>query len=300
MLLQALLIELTTNKHLVVDSASQKQKPDVGSVSGLPDEVKIAIGPHKVQVSESDEVFASIGAGCLKFQEDLVRYMSYEIGGVCPVDDVFAQKLILKGCEPLPRRRCHPKSPNVTGLLDLQGKEKMRWIYDNGRLDFGIDEVLRMKPEGMIRIGLDIGSGKGTFAARMQERNVTVVTSAMNLDGFVASKGLIAMQVSVSQRLPFFENMLDIVHSMDVLSYRIPDAMLEFVLYDVHRVLKPGGLFWIDNFLCLESQVNVTYVPMLEKVRFKKLRWFASAKFGSRKQRTERYYFSALLEKPMT
>ncbi|MCI62738.1 putative methyltransferase PMT19-like, partial [Trifolium medium] len=37
--------------------------------------------------------------------------MTYEIGGECPVDDALAQGLMLKGCEPLPRRRCHPKSP---------------------------------------------------------------------------------------------------------------------------------------------------------------------------------------------
>ncbi|KAJ0077954.1 hypothetical protein Patl1_36649 [Pistacia atlantica] len=72
-------------------------------------------GPHKLPLGKSpmtglDEVIAPVGAGCFKFQEGLVQYMTYEIGAECLVDDVFAQRLLLKGCEPLPRWRCHPKS----------------------------------------------------------------------------------------------------------------------------------------------------------------------------------------------
>ncbi|XWS11558.1 hypothetical protein CRYUN_Cryun37aG0008500 [Craigia yunnanensis] len=72
----------------------------------------------------------------------------------------------------------------------------------------------------------------------MRERNITIITSSINLDGpfnsFIASTGLIAIHVSISERLPFFENTLDIVHSMHVLSNWIPDAMLELTLYDIY------------------------------------------------------------------
>ncbi|KAK2662774.1 hypothetical protein Ddye_001348 [Dipteronia dyeriana] len=160
-----------------------------------------------------------------------------------------------------------------------------------------------MKPGGTIRIRLDIGGGSGTFAARMRERNVTIGTTSMNLDGpfnsFIASRGLISMHVSVSQRLPFFENTLDIVHSMHVLSNWIPDAMLEFTLYDIYRVLRPRGLFWLDHFFCLGSQLNETYVPMMDRIGFKKLRWNAGMKLDHGIQKNE-CYFSVLLEKPMT
>ncbi|KAH7576079.1 hypothetical protein ACOSP7_003833 [Xanthoceras sorbifolium] len=364
LLVQALLIELTTREHHHAQheestaarklSLSDTFVRGTGDSSfGLPEEVRLAIGSHKLPLgysprSGSDEVISPVGAGCFKFQEELVQYMTYEVGGECPIDDVFAQRLMLKGCEPLPRRRCHPKSPvnyvepapfpdslwvkpsdtsiiwdpytcksydclidrkNAPGFFDckdcfdLQGREKNRWLFDNGRLDYGIDQVLQMKPGGTIRIGLDIGGGSGTFAARMRERNVTIVTTSMNLDGpfnsFIASRGLISMHVSVSQRLPFFENTLDIVHSMHVLSNWIPDAMLEFTLYDIYRVLRPGGLFWLDHFFCLGSQLNETYVPMLDRVGFKKLRWNAGMKLDRGKEKNE-WYFSALLEKPMT
>ncbi|KAK1566934.1 hypothetical protein Q3G72_006280 [Acer saccharum] len=357
LLVQAMLIELTTRQHHHQETSRKLSLFDKfirGDLSfGLTDEVRLAIGSHKLPLgyssrSGSDEVITPVGAGCLKFQDELVQYMAYEVGGECPIDDVFAQRFMLKGCEPLPRRRCHPKSPvnyieptpfpeslwvkppdasiiwdpytcksydclidrkNVPGFFDckdcfdLQGREKSRWLFDNGRLDYGIDQVLKMKPGGTIRIGLDIGGGSGTFAARMRERNVTIVTTSMNLDGpfnsFIASRGLISMHVSVSQRLPFFENTLDIVHSMHVLSNWIPDAMLEFTLYDIYRVLRPGGLFWLDHFFCLGSQLNETYVPMLDRVGFKKLRWNAGMKLDRGIKKNE-WYFSALLEKPMT
>lgn len=160
-----------------------------------------------------------------------------------------------------------------------------------------------MKPLGTIGIGLDIGGGTGTFAARMRERNVTTITTSLNLDGpfnsFIASRGLIPMHISVSQRLPFFENTLDIVHSMHVLSNWIPDSMLEFTLYDIYRVLRPGGIFWLDRFFCFGSQLNKTYVPMLDRIGFKKLRWNVGMKLDRGVNKNE-WYFSAVLEKPMT
>ncbi|KAK9286702.1 hypothetical protein L1049_015105 [Liquidambar formosana] len=357
LLVQSLLIELN-RVHELTTTTNQVSEPlmktllnDDFTLGVMSNELKLAIGPHKLPLGYSprmgsNELCPPVGAGCLRFQDELSQYMTYDVGGECPVDDVFAQKLMLKGCEPLPRRRCHPKSPanyveptgvpdslwatppdtsiiwdpytcksyqclidrkNVPGYFDckdcfdLQGREKTRWLFDNGGLDYGIDQVLGIKPHGTIRIGLDIGGGTGTFAARMRERNITIITSSMNLDGpfnsFIASRGLIPIHVSVSQRLPFFENTMDIVHSMHVLSNWIPDAMLEFTLYDIYRVLRPGGLFWLDHFFCLGSQLNQTYVPMLERTGFKKLRWNAGMKLDRGINKNE-WYFSALLEKP--
>ncbi|XP_058188497.1 TMV resistance protein N-like isoform X3 [Rhododendron vialii] len=321
-------------------------------INGLPNETKLAIGPHKLPLGHSsqmgsDQLYLPIGGACLEYKDELTQYMTYTVGGECPVDDVFAQRLMLKGCEPLPRRRCHPKAPagyiNPTPLpgslwatppdtsivwdpytcknyqclidrektqgfsdckdcFDLQEREKSRWLFDGG-LDYGIDQVLSTKPHGTIRIGLDIGGGSGTFAARMKERDVTIITISMNFDGpsnsFISSRGLLSMHLSISQRLPFFENTLDIVHSMHVLSNWIPDAMLEFTLYDIYRVLRPGGLLWLDHFFCLGHQLNATYIPMLDGVGFKRLRWNVGLKLDPRVDENE-WYFSALLEKPMS
>ncbi|KDP32450.1 hypothetical protein JCGZ_13375 [Jatropha curcas] len=106
LLVQALLMELS--KQPVKDSDDNNDK---FIIDGFFDEVMLAIAPHKLPLgysprTGSDEVYPPVGAGCLRYQEELTKYMSYEIGGECPVDDVFANRLMLRGCEPLPRRRC--------------------------------------------------------------------------------------------------------------------------------------------------------------------------------------------------
>ncbi|WRX27115.1 Methyltransferase type 11 - like 10 [Theobroma cacao] len=223
-----------------------------------------------------------------------------DFGSIAAMSDELRLAILPQKC--LINRNKFPGHFDCKDCFDLQGREKRRWLYDRG-LDYGIDQVLQTKPPRTIRIGLDIGGGSGTFAARMRERNITIITSSMNLDGpfnsFIASRGLIPIHVSVSQRLPFFDNTLDIVHSMHVLSNWIPDAMLELTLYDIYRVLRPGGLFWLDHFFCQGSQLNQTYVPMLGRIGFKKLRWNSGKKLDRGVDKNE-WYFSALLEKPKT
>ncbi|KAK3144676.1 hypothetical protein QOZ80_4AG0316230 [Eleusine coracana subsp. coracana] len=319
-------------------------------------ELKLAVEPHRLPLGYNvnfgtDELFPGLGFACRNFQDDLAQYMSYTVGGECPDDDALALQLMVKGCEPLPRRRCRPRSParyaqpaplpaslwaippdttvrwapytckNYTCLVnrgrargggaptfckdcfDLEGKERRRWLADNGGPGFSIDGVLRSRPPGTVRVGLDIGGGTGTFAARMAERNVTVVTTTLDLDApfnrFVASRGLVPLQISLMQRLPFADGVLDIVHSMNALSNGVPDAVLEAALFDIYRVLRPGGVFWLDHFFCLGPQLNATYVPIFDRVGFHRLRWSAGRKLDLGAERNE-WYVSALLEKPMT
>ncbi|GAA0152085.1 methyltransferase [Lithospermum erythrorhizon] len=352
-LVETLLLELS-KLNQAINQTSENTKSSYDDIhDDLSNEARLSISRQKLPLGfaprfGSDELYPPVGGACFKYKDELEKYMSYNVGEECPMDDGFAQKFMLQGCEPLPRRRCHPKSPvgyvgpnplpdslwmtppdtsiiwdpypckNYTCLVerkkqkafydckdcfDLQGREKSRWLYDNGALDWGIDNVLSVKPQGTIRIGLDIGGGSGTFAARMKEKNITIITTSMNFDApfnsFIASRGLIPMHMSVFHRLPFFENTLDIVHSMHVLSNWMPEFMLEFTLYDIYRVLRPGGLFWLDRFFCLGSQLNSTYVPMIDNVGFKKLRWYTGMKTDKGIDRNE-WYFSALLEKPTT
>eukprot|EP01018_Ginkgo_biloba_P035792 Gb_08471 [translate_table: standard] len=295
---------------------------------------------------DSDTIYPPIGHACALFKDDIGRYMDYSPGHTCPDDEILAQKLMLRGCEPLPRRRCYPKTsanysepfpfpesmwktPHDSSVIwtaytcknyaclidrknqksfddckdcfDLEGREKSRWMSSNGDMDYSIDEVLAMKGN-TIRIGLDIGGGSGTFAVRMRERNVTIVTTSMNFNGpfnsFIASRGVIPLYISVTQRMPFFDNTLDIVHSMHVLSNWIPTQLLEFILYDIYRVLRPGGVFWLDHFFCIEDQLNEVYVPMIEKLGFNKLKWSVGRKLDRGAELRE-MYISALLEKPL-
>ncbi|KAF7801273.1 putative ATRAD3 [Senna tora] len=319
MLVQALLIELTTRQQ-------EHQQPYSSSYKVNNDDD----GPQKLAFGYANNCL-------MRMKQELKEFMSYEVGGECLVGDVFAEKLMLKGCHLLPPRRCHPKSPtnypdpkplpeSLWALIPphtlttwdsfpcktyqqclktihhhLQNDDK-RWLNDDdellGGLNFGINQVLSTKPNGTIRIGLDINGERatGNFAARMMQESVTIITTTFNSDApfshFIASRGLVPLHIKLSQRLPFFENTLDIVHSGENgLGNWMQESVLEYALYDVFRVLRPGGLLWLDHFFCLSSHINTTYSLIVAQVGFKSLRWHNG-------EGRHQCYISALLEKP--
>jgi SAM-dependent methyltransferase len=313
-------------------------------------ELRLAIGPHGRR-NGTELSFPALGHACRRVQDDLERYMSYTPGGECPSDEALERRLVLGGCDPLPRRRCRPRSPKgyaqplpLPGSLwatppdtavvwdayhpcknysclpgggggfDLRrgGRERGRWARDDGALAYSVDAVLRTRPNGTVRIGLDItgsSSSSGTFAARMMELGVTVVTAVVKagapFGGFIAARGLVPVQVSAAaHRLPFFDGTLDIVHHLGGGGGPPDDGvMLEFALFDVYRVLRPGGLFWIDHFVCPGGTTklsNVTFAHMIDRVGFNKLRWNTGhRKLRRRGAGKDECYISALLEKPM-
>ncbi|KAK9118271.1 hypothetical protein Scep_016364 [Stephania cephalantha] len=337
-----------------ITAANNEPPPTAtGATTDLAPEFLEFASPHpfpfgKNPNSGEDHLYSPAGHPCTLFPDHLNRFMSYTVNGSCPDDELIAQRLLLKGCEPLPRRRCRAAAPNdyvepyplpvslwstpsdhslvwtayacknysclinrkyqksfddCKDCFDLAGREKARWTSSESRgLDFSIDEVLATSKPGSIRIGLDIGGGVGSFAVRMRERNVTIVTTSMNLNGpfnnFIASRGVVPMYLSISQRLPFFDNTLDIVHSMHILSNWIPTKVLHFLLFDVYRVLRPGGLFWLDHFFCVGEQLEEEYRPVIESVGFKKAKWVVGRKLDRGPERKE-MYLSALLEKPL-
>ena len=189
--------------------------------------------------------------------------------------------------------------------FELDGFENSRWITrstGDTDLEYSIEEVLEIK-KGTIRIGLDLGGGTATFAVRMMEHNVTIITSSINLNGpfnnFIALRGVVPLYLSIAQRLPFFDNTLDIIHSMHVLSHWIPTITLEFILFDIDRVLRPGGIFWLDRFFCIEPQLEEIYLPLFNKLGYKKLKWAIGPKLD-RDVRLHEVYLSAVLEKPLS
>jgi hypothetical protein len=78
--------------------------------NALPAELREYVAPRKLPngfnaALHSDHVMATVGQACVANIEDITKFMTYEVGKVCPDDDNLAQKLLLAGCEPLPRRR---------------------------------------------------------------------------------------------------------------------------------------------------------------------------------------------------
>ncbi|KAJ7568294.1 hypothetical protein O6H91_01G026400 [Diphasiastrum complanatum] len=342
-----------TRAHLTALQSDPNLEKLSGFENRMPDSAELLtyIEPRKLPLGwnpslNSDTMTSSVGHRCLEQKEDIKRFMDYAVGGVCPDDEALAQKLLLAGCEPLPRRRCFAHIPSnfsepypiprchwegppdgsivwtaydcksfeclntrakrkifadCLDCFDLNGREKNRWLFESNQLAYTIQEVLDLKPTGSIRIGLDIGGGTGSFAVRMREHDVTIVTTSLNLGGpfnnFIAQRGVLPFFMTIAQRLPFFDNTLDIVHSMHVLSNWIPTETLEFILMDINRVLRPGGILWLDHFFCLRPQLDI-YVPMIKRLGYKKLKWGVGEKLD-RGRELQEMYVSAVLEKPL-
>lgn len=293
----------------------------------------------KVNIYGVHKTYNTIGHACVLMKKDLEEYMNYEIGSFCSDDWNIAQKLMINGCDPLPRRRCLsrasilyqkplpineslwklPDDRNVrwgkylcrnfsclssknprrgyskcTGCFEMD-KEKVKWVTNSSLpADFLMSDVLAIKP-GEMRIGLDFGVGTGTFAARMREKNVTIVSTALNLGApfneMIALRGLVPLFVTLNQRLPFFDNTMDLIHTSGFLDGWINLQLMDFILFDWDRVLRPGGLLWIDRFFCSRKDLD-DYMYMFLQFRYKKHKWVISAKSK------EEVYLSAVLEKP--
>nr|BAK05115.1 predicted protein [Hordeum vulgare subsp. vulgare] len=292
----------------------------------------------------TNRTYGSIGHACVLMRRELDEYMSYDVGSYCPDDWDLGQRLMLGGCDPLPRRRClarasklfqrplpineslwklpddgnvrwsryhcrgyrclsaknpRPGYSRCVGCFDMD-REKRQWVNTSRNAsttslaDFRIDEVLAVKP-GELRIGLDVSVGTGSFAARMRERGVTIVSAALNLGApfaeTVALRGLVPLYATMSQRLPFFDNTMDIVHTAGFFEGWVDLQLMDFVLFDWDRVLRPGGLLWVDRFACARRDLD-DYMYMFLQFRYKKHRWVVS--FKSK----DEVYLSALLEKP--
>ncbi|KAF9600843.1 hypothetical protein IFM89_013078 [Coptis chinensis] len=72
---------------------------------------------------------------------------------------------------------------------------------------------------------------------------------------------------------------------------------IEFLMFDIDRVLRAGGLFWLDNFHCVDEEKKMTLTRVIERFGYKKLKLVVGEKivyFG--KSQT---YLSAVLQKPL-
>lgn len=349
--------QIPDQENVVITELDPLSTPDVQEHEYfLTEEIRkyIRIKPNRLGKQNfmgANGTFTSIGHSCFSMKEELEAYMDYDVGDICNDDWRLAQKLMIHGCDPLPRRRCFSRAPqfytkprpineslwslpddrnvrwsqyrckNFTCLVkngtskkgffkcadcfNLADHELPRWIRpvyqdpnSNMTSDFTISEVLDLKP-GEIRNGLDFSIGTGTFAARMRECNVSIVSATVNLGApfseMIALRGLVPLYLTVNQRLPFFDNTLDLIHTTRFLDGWIDLVLLDFVLYDWDRVLRPGGILWIDSFFCLKEDLS-DYLQVFKMLRYRKHKWIVVPKWD--KNDGKEVFFSAVLEKP--
>ena len=134
----------------------------------------------------------------------------------------------------------------------------------------------------------------------MKLHNVTVITTTMNLNApnneAVASRGLVPLHVPLQQRLPVFDGVVDLVRCGHGVNRWIPLTALEFLLYDVDRVLRSGGYLWLDHFFGKGMDLENVYGPLIGKLGYKKVKWAT----GTKSEKNGELYLTALLQKPLS
>ncbi|KAH7568623.1 hypothetical protein JRO89_XS06G0024000 [Xanthoceras sorbifolium] len=170
-------------------------------------------------------------------------------------------------------------------------------------LDLPVPQLLQIAKaaNSLIRLGLDVGGATGSFAARMKLYNITVVTTTMNLGApyseAAALRGLVPLHVPLQQRLPVFDGVLDLVRCGHAVNRWIPVTMMEFLFFDVDRVLRAGGYLWLDRFFSKRSDLDNVYGPLIGKLGYKKVKWATADKPNSKNGEV---YLTALLQKPVS
>ncbi|KAG6419321.1 hypothetical protein SASPL_121538 [Salvia splendens] len=179
--------------------------------------------------------------------------------------------------------------------------EKSRYLTSETDLDLSIPQLFKLaeSAKSVIRLGLDVGGGSGTFAAQMKLRNVTVVTTTMNLGApyseAAAARGLVALHAPLQQRLPVFDGTIDLVRCGHAVNRWIPVAAMEFLFFDVDRVLRGGGYLLLDRFFSKRLDLEKVYAPLIGKLGYKKVKWAVASK----SDKNGEVYLTALLQKPL-
>lgn len=91
--------------------------------------------------------------------------------------------------------------------------------------------------------------------------------------------------------------MFDLVHAASGLDVGGRPEKLDFLMFDIDRILRAGGLFWLDNFYCATDEKKTALTRLIERFGYKKLKWVVGEKVnGSGKSEV---YLSAVLQKPV-
>ncbi|CAI5975553.1 unnamed protein product [Closterium sp. NIES-64] len=253
------------------------------------------------------------GYACEAAPSQIQKYTDIEARALCPDDWFFVQELVfLKNCFSLPPRRCLARTPQqpTEPLPFPQSLFDQAALADGGHRFRGnptMHDVMQLK-NGSLRLGLDVGGGTGSFAAHMARHGVTVMTTAMNYETVsgrhaglpyfeaIAMRGLIPLFLPHKARLPFYDNTLDVIHSVNSVKY-MPVMEFEELVFEWDRVLRPGGLMWFEMFYAPVDDM-VLYVAVLQQLRYRRLHWTLMPKPDRGEIEAHQLYLNCVIEKP--
>ncbi|KAK8992488.1 hypothetical protein V6N11_048567 [Hibiscus sabdariffa] len=193
---------------------------------------------------------------------------------------------------------------NNPASFDLNAQRSSLLKYTS-ELDLPVSQFMQLanSANSAIRLGIDIGGGTGTFAALMKKSyNVTMLTTTMNVNApyneAVALRGLVPLHVPLQQRFPVFDGTMDLVRCGRAVNRWIPVSVMEFMFYDVDRVLRAGGYLWVDRFFSKAVDLEKIYAPLIRKLGYKKVKWAVANKTDPSGLKHGEVYLTALLQKP--
>ncbi|XP_057742923.1 probable methyltransferase At1g29790 [Arachis stenosperma] len=114
----------------------------------------------------------------------------------------------------------------------------------------------------------------------------------------VAPRGLVPLHVPLQQRLPVFDRVVDLVQCGRAVNWWIPVKMMEFLLFDVDRVLRGGWYLWIDRFFSKRVDFEKLYALLIGKLGYKKVKWATRNKANASGIKNAEVFLTALLQKP--
>ncbi|KMZ68511.1 hypothetical protein ZOSMA_239G00170 [Zostera marina] len=66
---------------------------------------------------------------------------------------------------------------------------------------------------------------------------------------------------------------MDLIHTSELLDGRWMDLKaMDFVLFDWDRVLRPGGLLWINMFFCDKKEIDA-FMYLFLQFSYRKHKW---------------------------
>lgn len=144
----------------------------------------------------------------------------------------------------------------VAGRFDhLQGRFKAEVPPDDVRLAALFSALGPLRGARV----LDLGCGKGRFAARLRERGARVVGLDLSMAMLRSARGLDRVRAS-ARRLPFADGAFDAVVAVEVFEHVGPP---EPVLREARRVLRPGGVLAVVDKNAASWNARRPWLPNL-------------------------------------